>query len=549
MKKRIFKVVKILSLIILVVGIAVSCILYLDSKEVDTGKFLMKSGYVDKTGKEVIPLKYVRVGYFSNGLAVVSNKRDLCGVIDKTGKLVIPFKYSYIHPFKNGLAIVMKKREYISIHGNAKYHSYLEAVLKEKGFFSILMDYDMGVIDKNDKEILPIKYDFISSNDNDIFLVGVRNSGKNEEFYLDKNGKRLFRSFDRISMFFNGYALVSYKYKETLDKNGNLKLTRDYSNTPPSVSFDSSSSYYCNLINTNGNKLLPLKYFNVSYVCNGLAYVKKKVVISKKDLKKYWTENTAHPNIKSSFYYMGLYGLVDVKSHKEIVPCDFDEIKFHDPDGYDFYYIDCPHPFPVILEDNVISNSKLKNFMTSGYLVMGKRGKYFVVDTNGKMYPINYYNVGGYGEGLVCAGKVTKDSKYVIEAPSVDGLDGNNKKFATYEEAFEYIKKNKAELYSIKPTNVKYGYVNIDGKEIIPFIYDNGYSFKDGKALVTQDNRNFYIDKKGKILYNEDQYENKETEKYFKKGDLKEGFAPVVKLTLLGRLVKEVKKIWEIFGF
>jgi hypothetical protein len=47
-----------------------------------------KWGYIDKTGRLIIPFKFDGAGNFSEGLAAVSIK-DKTGYIDKTGKFVI----------------------------------------------------------------------------------------------------------------------------------------------------------------------------------------------------------------------------------------------------------------------------------------------------------------------------------------------------------------------------------------------------------------------------------------------------------------------------
>jgi len=54
-----------------------------------------KWGYVDRSGRVVIPPKYDEAAEFSNGYAVVTlNKKS--GVIDKTGKLTVPLVYDTI---------------------------------------------------------------------------------------------------------------------------------------------------------------------------------------------------------------------------------------------------------------------------------------------------------------------------------------------------------------------------------------------------------------------------------------------------------------------
>jgi len=75
-------------------------------------------GYIDTNGKLVIDtiLSYESVGRFSEGLAIVKgasiiadlegNRQTLYGYIDKTGKEIIPLKYTLADDFKNGKAKV-----------------------------------------------------------------------------------------------------------------------------------------------------------------------------------------------------------------------------------------------------------------------------------------------------------------------------------------------------------------------------------------------------------------------------------------------------------
>src|SRR5690554_5998565 len=51
-----------------------------------------KWGYLDATGKEVIPFEYDDAGSFSEGLAPVM-KRKKWGYIDKSGRVVIDLHY------------------------------------------------------------------------------------------------------------------------------------------------------------------------------------------------------------------------------------------------------------------------------------------------------------------------------------------------------------------------------------------------------------------------------------------------------------------------
>lgn len=67
-----------------------------------------KWGFIDMTGKEVVPFIYDEVGSFSEGLASVK-KGGKCGYIDKTGQVVIPLQYdgyTSCMEFHGGLAPV-----------------------------------------------------------------------------------------------------------------------------------------------------------------------------------------------------------------------------------------------------------------------------------------------------------------------------------------------------------------------------------------------------------------------------------------------------------
>ena len=66
-------------------------------------------GYIDREGKEVIPLIYDGAFNFSEGLARVAiedSGKEKCGYIDTTGKEVIPLIYDGAYSFSEGLAMV-----------------------------------------------------------------------------------------------------------------------------------------------------------------------------------------------------------------------------------------------------------------------------------------------------------------------------------------------------------------------------------------------------------------------------------------------------------
>ena len=113
-------------------------------------------------------------------------------------------------------------------------------------------------------------------------------------------------------------------------------------------------------------------------------------------------------------------------------------------------------------------------------------------------------------------GKIVIPARYVTATYFYDGIDKAwvylNSKFALINKkgklvtAFKYSYVNFfSEGMAVVAVNTKfmeegggYGFVDKNGKEVIPLIYDHVEEFKDGKARVKKAGKEFYIDKTGK---------------------------------------------------
>jgi len=111
-----------------------------------------KYGFIDTTGKEVIPLKFDEAMSFQDGMAAVYQYQGRAGgytysklgYIDKTGKQVIPYKYGGENMY-DGLMFCYKD-------GLVNFVEYLG----EKGFSKDYVLYaPVGVMDKTGKVIIP----------------------------------------------------------------------------------------------------------------------------------------------------------------------------------------------------------------------------------------------------------------------------------------------------------------------------------------------------------------------------------------------------------
>ena len=88
----------------------------------DSFDFELKYGFMDTTGELVIPYTYTEAHDFSGGLAAVRNNNGKWGFVNKKGDLVIPYKYDGVSydGFQDGFALVVigDKQGYVDKNGN-----------------------------------------------------------------------------------------------------------------------------------------------------------------------------------------------------------------------------------------------------------------------------------------------------------------------------------------------------------------------------------------------------------------------------------------------
>ena len=134
-----------------------------------------KSGFIDKTGREIIPFIYTMTCLFSfdtfhNGLACVIKDHQCC-LIDKTGQEVISCIYDDILVLGDTISDIYDQFIYY------------------KGYVKVKKDGKWGLLDDEDNEILkPVFYDEIEvikilSDD----YVKINLDGR--ETIVNKNGK------------------------------------------------------------------------------------------------------------------------------------------------------------------------------------------------------------------------------------------------------------------------------------------------------------------------------------------------------------------------
>lgn len=245
-------------------------------------------GFIDKAGKEIIPIIYDAAGTFADGLAYVK-LNGKAGFIDKTGKVIIPIKYDEASTFSEELACVSLNGKWSFIDKRGKKiipvkYEYAESF--SEGLASVFLEDKYGFIDKRGEEVIPLKYDvayWFSEG-----LACVKLNGKWS--FIDKTGKEVLPlKYDMGSFFSEGLASVSLNGKY-------------------------------GFIDKRGKEIIPIKYYSADGFSEGLACVKlndkygfidkkgKEIIPINYDLALPFNEGLAYVQLNDKGFYIDKSG-------------------------------------------------------------------------------------------------------------------------------------------------------------------------------------------------------------------------------------------------
>ena len=279
---------------------------------------LFKWGYIDKTGKEVIPCKYDVASTFSEGLAAVRigaiGKSGQWGFIDKTGKEVIPFRYFLVEPFSEGLAAVKPYNQWGFIDKTGQVViscKYDDVDSFSDGLARVKLNGKWGFIDQTGQEVIPCKYDEIEP-----FSEGLASVKLNGKWgFIDQTGQEVIPcKYDYAYSFSDGLAAVSLNGKY-------------------------------GFIDKTGQEVIPCQYRYVQSFSDGLALVTtnvKIVFIDKTGQEVILDKSDKYIEIRDFNHGLAVAdgsdeaghrwsGIID-KTGREVVPCRYDQISHFDED-------------------------------------------------------------------------------------------------------------------------------------------------------------------------------------------------------------------------
>ena len=410
--------------------------------------------------------KYSITGSCHNGLYIVSNEEI---VLSNNGDPVLLHVYGVV----NDGGIVYIPEEYEQLELIKEGSTYEDNVYKceKKGKW--------GGVSSTNGTLLPCEYNNLNNVGNNIW----RTCKSGKYGYVQLNGTSSITTLiPCIYESLGDYSSDSYIHATLKGKKG--------------------------MIDSQNNIIIPFEYSEVSGLChtsNGCSII--------------WVEKDGKHGIYSN-------------EGKEIQPCDID--KAYIPTDYnlkelsytyikELSYTDCPSADYIYIERNgltgLISGSTFETIIPCMYeylspIKTGKafyksNGKWGIIDTNNKTIQLAIYdNVEIDGSSLSeqsMPSMAFQSKMYVRNNGKVGMLKANGEDFIP-------VKYDSLGVYSddmlVAKVGDKYGFLNEEGKETVPFIYSQAHDYSEGLAAVVNEHGKYlFIDKLGNVAIKPKEYD------------------------------------------
>jgi len=447
-----------------------------------------KYGFIDGTGKEVIPFEYdsiqppstmeITIPFeLTDDLAVVrkNGKEGYCSL--KDGEVVIEPQFASANSFDGG--------EIASVHIDGDHTGYInregDQVISDK-YSEVGVFYDgvatardengkTGVIDSEGKTLIPFKYDEIYEYYDNGYAVALEQVSEENYRYIaiDHTGNEILSSDHQIDMFWNLFGeYVTDEYYILYDLKGS-KLT-DEKFSEVTAMFEGTGIFIydmdgkAGLLDGDGNILLPCQYSGIDDIFHDDKTGKQlwevrygedgycKLINEKGEeipTGKYKEIGQFSDTGLAPVLHEGKVGYIDLTG-KEVVPCEY---------------------YPATWGSGEPEEGFVLQF--SNLYAVRKDGEdhYAIMDENGKVVTDYKYSF---------VGETTPESESAQEGMSVSGV------------------------LVVKDDGEKYGVVGLDGREISPCgsFYAVAESFDNRLILVKRSKDELWclMDQNGKIV-------------------------------------------------
>ena len=384
---------------------------------------------------------YSSIGFYHNDLYIVRKDNDkegtyAYGVVDNDGTVYIPVEYDQIEFEKEG-------REY-------KDNIY-KCKKKEK----------WGLVSSTNGILLPCEYSSLEGN-------GIWRTCKSGKYgYVQLNGTSSITTLiPCIYESLGKYSADSYIRATLKGKKG--------------------------MIDSQNKIIIPFEYSKVGNPChtsNGYSII--------------WVEKDGK---------LGIYN----DDGKELQPCDIDKAYIlTENNSIELSYTDCPSTDYIYIVRNgltgLISGSTFETIIPCMYEYLSPiktskafykaNGKWGIIDTSNKTIQLAIY------DNVEIDGSTLSEQKMPSMAFQSNMYVRNNGKVGMLKangEDFIPVKYDSLGMYSdnmlVAKVGDKYGFINEEGKESVPFVYSQAHNYSEGLAAVVNENGKYlFIDKLGNV--------------------------------------------------
>ncbi len=260
---------------------------YEDAKDFSEGlaaakKIFSKYAYINSKGDVIIPAQFTKAGNFSEGLAYASvfDGRGKYGYINKKGERVIPFNYTFAGDFNEGFANVKDKYSkamFLRRDGSElKEFNYAQVFPFSEGLAAYQKN-QKGYLNSQGKQVIGPKYKYAKEFSEG--LAAVRTFSGNYGF-INKQGKIMIPEiYSDANSFHAGVASVQ-KDKEWgfVDVDGNEVATFQFAHKLGDISeglalIEKSGKY--GYVNRKNEMVIPTIFDKAYDFSEGVAVIKK----------------------------------------------------------------------------------------------------------------------------------------------------------------------------------------------------------------------------------------------------------------------------------
>jgi hypothetical protein len=250
-----------------------------------------KWGYINKSGRPTIPYKFQAAGDFSEGLAPVMFGRKW-GFINRGGSIVIRPQFQAASEFRDGLALfeiwdtIQCEDQSVSTKNNAPTYAFRLHLHNPVACFS--QNAHFGFVDHSGTPVIPPTLALAADFSEGLACVKLQASRDARFGYIDKEGKLAIKpEYEQALAFSDGLAAVEVVSKINkgeaveskwgfINRNGSWAIkpifyeARSFSEGLAAVALRPGKWGY---VNKNGVFVIPPKYSDAQRFSDGLALV------------------------------------------------------------------------------------------------------------------------------------------------------------------------------------------------------------------------------------------------------------------------------------